>query len=183
MKKNETHSKWIQAAYQEFAEFGPDFSLKSLSARADLPRATFYYHFLNKEELISELLACHRRINDEFQTELRNIKRLIPDLYEMLYPHQTSLKFHKQLQKNSHIPKYNDLYVASNKDSINTLLPNIKEYFGFEAADKEIFKFYNTLTDTWYSRLDFSNFSVATMSALAEEIMGDVLKLTRYKNP
>ena len=74
-KNNKTYLKWIDTAYQEFAHNGPDFSLKSLSMKSSLPRSTFYYHFDNKEHLISELLNYHSNEIERFQTELKkNIK-------------------------------------------------------------------------------------------------------------
>lgn len=179
MKKKETYNKWINAAYQEFAEYGPEFSLKALSSKTALPRATFYYHFSNKEDLIAELLQNHRSIVEAFQGELAKIKNLIPDLYEILYPYKASLMFHRQLLKNSHIASYRELYHSGNNETIKNILPQIKAYFEFNYSDEEIFKFYNTLTDAWYAKLDFSNFSVKSMIALAEEIMDNILRLTR----
>ena len=59
IKKNEIYLKWIIAAYQEFALDGTDMSLKSLSNKSGLSRSIFYYHFDDKEHLISELLDYH----------------------------------------------------------------------------------------------------------------------------
>lgn len=178
MTNKRTSNKWIYAAYHEFAKYGPDFSLKALSTKTDLPRTTFYYHFTNKEDLIDELLQNHISIIGMFQAELCKIEHLIPDLYEILYPHKVSLMFHRQLLQHSHIAMYKELYDFGNNETIKNILPQIKAYFGFDYSDEEIFKFYKTLTDAWYAKLDFTHFSVKSMIALAEEIMDNILRLT-----
>ena len=177
MKSNEKHKKWLCAAYYEFAENGPDFSLKALAKKTKLPRATFYYHFLNKDELIGELLEYHISIIEKYKQELEDINKLIPDLYVLLFRYLTSVKFHQQLLFNCHIPPFKTLYYEANKVSIETLLPHIKAHFGFHQSDEQVFDFYNTLSDAWYTRLDLSDTNPEKMASLAEEIAGNVLAL------
>lgn len=183
MKKNETYKKWLCEGYYEFAENGPDFSLKALAQKIALPRASFYYHFLNKDELISKLLDYHISIAKKIQEELKEINVLIPDLYSILYRHIISVQFHQKLLHNYHIITFKTLYYEANKVSVEILLPHIKAHFGFQKSDEEIFQFYNTLTDVWYTRLDFSNTSVEKMANLAEEITGNVLALSNNNKP
>lgn len=183
MKGNETYKKWLCAAYYEFAENGPDFSLKALAQKLALPRASFYYHFLNKEELISELLNYHISIAQKFQEELKEINVLIPDLYATLFRYKTTVQFHQKLLHNCHISAFKTLYFEANKVAIQMLLPHIKSHFGFQQSDGEVFHFYNTLTDAWYTRLDFSNINPEIMANLAEEIAGNVLTLHKINKP
>lgn len=182
IKKNKTYLKWINAAYQEFATNGPDISLKYLSDKMNLPRSTFYYHFDNKEDLMSELLSFHGNECEKFQTELKkNVKALIPDLYILMFKYKTSVMFHQQLLRNCHIEMYSKAYCCVNSSSIKIILPHIKSYFQTNHSDHEIMNFYNTLTDTWYSRITFTNLSVDSMIDLAENIMENTLGL--YKGP
>ncbi len=182
IKKNETYLKWIHAAYQEFAMKGPDISLKSLSNKSSLPRSTFYYHFDNKEHLKSELLSYHSNECEKFQTDLKlNVKTLIPDLYIVMFKYKTSVMFHQQLLRNCHIEMYSSPYYSINKDSIKILLPHIKVYFPTNHSDLDVINFYNTLTDAWYSQLNFTNLSVDSMITLAENIMENTLGL--YNSP
>ena len=177
LKSNEKYKKWLCAAYHEFAENGSDFSLKALAQKTGLPRATFYYHFLNKDELISELLDYHVSISKKIQQELEDISNLIPGLYVLLFRYLTTVKFHQQLLHNCHIPTYKTLYYEANKVCIQILLPHIKTHFGFKQSNEEVFRFYNTLTDVWYTRLDFKDTSPEKMANLAEEITGNILAL------
>lgn len=182
MKSNATYKKWLCAAYHEFAKNGPDFSLKALAKETGLPRATFYYHFLNKDELINELLEYHTSIAQSFFKELEEINKLIPDLYSLLYRYLNTVKFHQQLLFNCHIEAFKNLYYEANKISINALIPHIKEHFNFQQPDEEVFRFYNILTDAWYTRLNLSDTSAKEMASLAEEIAGNVLTLFDEKN-
>jgi AcrR family transcriptional regulator len=177
-KKKETYNKWIKAAYEEFAEDGPNFSLKALSSKESLSRTTLYYHFSDREDLIDELIHYHTLAIEGIIKELRNMRVLIPDLYELLYQHNINLKFHKQLFNNSHIVSFNELYHYGNDEIIKCLVPYVKAYYKLKYSDKEIFNFYSTLTDAWYAKLDFTNLSVKSMIELAEEIMDNILRLS-----
>jgi hypothetical protein len=75
------------------------------------------------------------------------------------------------------------LYYEANKACVEILLPHIKTHFDFQQSDKEVFHFYNTLTDAWYSRLDFSNTNAEKMANLAEEITGSILALQKNNKP
>ena len=76
---------------------------------------------------------------------------------------------------------YSTPYLSINNSSIKILLPQIKAYFPTNYSDLDIIKFYNTLTDAWYSQLNFTNLSVDSMINLAEIIMENTLGL--YNSP
>lgn len=177
-KKSETCQRWINEAYEAFANEGPEFSLKALSQKAGLPRATLYYHFDSKDHLIEELLKRHQQYFDAFQSDVKSkLKQLIPDLYEIMIDYKLGVRFHQQLIKNRHIDLYNCAYCCGNISSIKILLPYIKEYFGFNTSDAEVITFYNTLTDSWYSRIDTENLSVEEMTSTALFLMDNMLSV------
>lgn len=171
-KRSEIYQKWIDAAYNEFSLVGPDFSLKALSLKTGLSRATFYYYFDNKDLLIDELLKVHQQESDKFYADLQlKFTKLIPDLYILMYSYKEGVRFQQQLLRNHHIEKYNDLYISSHNRCIHFLLPFIREYFGLNSTDKEIVRFYHALTDAWYSRINCNQLSVEYMTNLASELM------------
>jgi len=180
MQKNDKYDKWITTAYEEFAINGPDFSLKALSKKAKLPRATLYYYFENKEDLLKELLNHHVEVYKDYEAEIKTIKELMPDLYKLMFKYKTGIRFHHQLLKNSHVEAYQKTYNELNRSSIQLLIPLLKPYFDNSLSEKEMRRYFNILTDAWYSRLTFTNFSVEYMIKLAEEIIRDTLEL--YKN-
>ena len=172
------YQNWIEIAYKEFAEIGPNFSLKALSNKAKLPRATFYYHFESKEELISELLLHHKQCTAIYFKDLETkVKNLIPDLYELLYAYKINLLFHHQLLKHKETDKFYEVYKDLNAQSYAILFPHLKLLFQPQGTDKDIVDFFNVLTDTWYTRLDIKNLSVDHMIELAVEILESTLGL------
>jgi AcrR family transcriptional regulator len=177
MHKSDKYDIWVKTAYKEFATNGPDFSLKALSEKANIPRATLYYYFENKEDLTEELLNHHKEIYNDYEAEVKTIKALMPDLYELMYKYKTSIRFHHQLLKNSHVEAYQKTYNDLNRSSIQLLIPLLKPYFDNSLSEKEMRQYFNILTDAWYSRLTFTNFSVEYMIKLAEEIIRDTLEL------
>ncbi|WP_430812284.1 MULTISPECIES: TetR/AcrR family transcriptional regulator [unclassified Carboxylicivirga] len=178
MKSRNTHNKWLEAGYRAFAEYGPDFSLKALAEKTQLPRATFYYHFDDKDHLLTALLKHHEyQINSYHNTLRKEVTTLIPDLYRIMYRYKTSVLFHQQLFRHCEIETYYHLYSDTNETSIRLLLPLIKAHFETDKPDMEIIQFYKILTDVWYIRLNTSQLSVESMINLATEIMENTLGL------
>ncbi|TDK43405.1 TetR/AcrR family transcriptional regulator [Algoriphagus formosus] len=170
--------KWVEAAYSEFASLGPDFSLKALSEKSKLPRASLYYHFASKEELLEELLLLHQENINKYHSHLaKNVKSLIPDLYEVVYSFKEGILFHRQLLLHPEKDEFYSLYRSTNEHSFTILLPHIKRLFETNVSNEEFIQFYHTLTDAWYIRLDPNHFSVESMIALAMEIMEHTLGL------
>nr|WP_280516776.1 TetR/AcrR family transcriptional regulator [Carboxylicivirga mesophila] len=168
----------MEAAYLEFGLSGPEFSLKALAQKTNLPRATLYYHFDHKEHLIDQLLILHKSRVEEFLKQLRTeVKVLIPDLYVLMSKFKPAVLFHRQLLKNCHETRYCELYQHANKQSIHILLPLIKLLFDADKSDQEIIEFYNTLTDAWYIRLHPAQVNTDYMTELAIEIMDNTLGL------
>ncbi|MBS2099966.1 TetR/AcrR family transcriptional regulator [Carboxylicivirga linearis] len=177
-----TFQKWLEAAYKEFACYGPDFSLKALSGKAGLPRATFYYHFNNKEHLTEELLVYHCKVAEQFSNELkREVSELIPDLYEVMFRYKLNVRFHQQLLRNNHVEAFQNVYTRINTCSIEILLPFIRKYFNSDKSNVDLIEFFNTLTGAWYARINFKNCTVEYMCNLAIEIMEHTLGL--YNHP
>lgn len=173
-----TSQKWINAAYLEFAEHGPEFSIKKLAKKAMMPRSTLYYHFDSKEYLIEELLNQHKLYIDAYFHEMKSeVKSIIPDLYELMFRYKESVLFHHKLLKYGHIKTFYTLYRDANDATLNMILPLIKALFKPNMPDSDIKQFYHTLTDAWYSRLDTKNMNVESMIALAIEIMENTMGL------
>lgn len=175
MRKTLTYTKWLEAAYQEFAHCGPEFSLKSLALKANLPRATLYYHFDSKEHLIDELLKKHHEIAEAFINELKtNLKNLLPDLYCILYSYRMAAMFQQQLLRNCHYEEYMKMYNIINYQAVIVILPHIRDYFGFKQTDQEVIELYLTLTDAWYSKVNFTQCNAESLQALALCLMDNV---------
>jgi len=178
VKSRNTYTQWLEVAYVEFAHCGPDFSLKALAKKTNLPRATFYYHFDNKEHLISELLKQHESLINQYHEDIKNkVKALIPDIYQLMYHYKHGVMFHQQLFMHCDIEAFYRLYRGTNETSIQILLPLIKALFETDKTDREIIEFYHILTDAWYIRLNAKQFTVESMINLATDIMESTLGL------
>ena len=178
MKSRDTYNKWLEAAYIEFAHSGPDFSLKALAEKAQFPRATFYYHFDDKDYLVSELLKFHQHKCQQCQCDLqKTVKTLIPDLYTVLFKYKNNVLFHQQLFLHGHVEPFYTMYRETNEATIRLLLPFIKAHFKTNKSDQEIIQFYQILTDTWYIRLNTHQLTEDSMINLAIEIMENTLGL------
>jgi len=181
--KNTSKQKWLEAGYHLFGEQGPKgLNIKLLAEEAGLPRTNFYYHFTDKDDLIDQLLYLHSRIVDDFHVVLKEkMKVLIPDLYELIASHKEGAKFQRQLFFNRSDPRYNLVYMSAINLGNPIVIPKLIEYYKLNIPYPIIESLWVTVSDTWYSRLDFDKFDTLHLCALTEEIMKTVFDFAKTK--
>lgn len=182
MKKEiNNERKWIEGAYGHFAEVGPErLNIKRIAEITGLPRTNFYYHFPDTDTLLTELLNFHVGISKEFENELqKKMKEFIPDLYRILCSFKTGIKFHWQLFKHRSDIRFGYIYNTANSSSADIILPVFRDYYELTVSDSALRALWKTLTDSWYSRLDFEDFSPESLAELADNIMQSILTFNR----
>jgi AcrR family transcriptional regulator len=180
-KEKNNRKKWIEGAYRHFAEVGPEqLNIKKISEIADLPRTNFYYHFPDTDVLLTQLMNYHIDISKKYEKELQyRLKVFIPDLHRILYSFEMGVKFHWQLFKHRTDVRFGYTYNAINNTSAEYILPAFREYYQLNVSDSALKALWKTLTDTWYSRLDFKDFSPESLAELSDSIMQSILRFNR----
>ncbi|MCU4175331.1 TetR/AcrR family transcriptional regulator [Carboxylicivirga sp. N1Y90] len=181
----ETYSIWLEAAYCLFAEKGPEnFSIKEVAKKCGLPRTNFYYYFDSKDDLLDKIIDLHFQSTAEiFNVELsKSLNVFIPDLYEQIYAFKLGIQFAKNLFKHRDISRYNEAHIKGVALSADLIIPKFKAYFNINLPDDQVKQLWFTLTDTWYSRLSFNNYSVDYLCELCHEIMASILPLIELAN-
>ncbi len=180
MGKSESYHIWLNTAYQLFAEEGPEaLNIKSLAKRCGLPRTNFYYHFENKTEIIDKTIELHFEtttvhLNEELNKRLTSF---IPDLYEIVYDFKLGFQFAKQLFKNRENARFNEAHKKGIALSADLIIPKFKDYFKMTQPVEDLKDLYFTLVDTWFSRLNFDEYSVNYLCTLALEIWDSIRPL------
>jgi len=184
MNTTGSYKKWLESAYYFFATEGSGkLSIKALAKQCGLPRTNFYYYFHDKEELLDKIIELHfntttENINKELEQRLHSF---IPDLYLILYDFKIGVQFAKQMFNNRDIPRFNKAYKHGLAISADLIVPHFKDFLNIDLPDKTVKLLWFTLCDTWYSRLNFNDFSVESMSALSYEIIESILPLINDK--
>lgn len=181
----ESYNVWLQTAHKLFAENGPEnFSVKEVSNRCGLPRTNFYYHFDNKNDLLDKTIELHIQTTIEiFNAELgKRLNTFIPDLYEILYEFKLGLQFAKTLFKHRDIPKYNTAYIKGVAISADLIVPKFKEYFSINLPDEQVKELWYMISDAWYSRLNFNNYTVEYLCNSCFEIVDTIKPLIELSN-
>lgn len=179
------YSIWLENAYQLFAVKGPEcFSIKELAHQCNLPRTNFYYYFTDKDDIIGKVIEHHLQIVSlELNCELeKRMHTFIPDLYEVVYDFKLGIRFAKQLFKNREDPYYNNAYRKALSISSQLIVPKFQEYFELELPEDEMSAIWYTLTDAWFSRLSFDDYTVESLTQLTLEIWKTIAPLTNNKN-
>ena len=181
--KTDTKQKWLETGYALFGEYGPDrLNIKLLSEKAALPRSNFYYYFADKEDLIEQLLALHRKLSENFNVVLKEqMEVFLPDLHKIAEPYLNGFKFHRQLFLQRTDPRFNWVYVSINRAGNPVILPKLISYYKLNVPYEVIESLWMTVIDTWYSRLDVNRFEAPYLCELTEDIMKTVLDFARIK--
>ena len=182
MKREQNNErKWLEGAYSHFADVGPEqLNIKKISDLIGLPRTNFYYHFPNIDILVSQLLNFHVSISKIYEEELQQkLKVFIPDLQQILYRYETGVKFHWQLFKHRSDVRFGYIYNSMNSSSSDIILPVFRDYYKLTVTDAALKALWETLTDSWYSRLDFENFSPESLAELSDSIMQSILRFNQ----
>lgn len=184
MKSSESYTIWLENAYVLFAEEGPKtLSIKALATQCGLPRTNFYYYFDNKEDLIAKVIELHFKTTTElFNTELENrLHSLIPDLYVIAYEFKPGFQFAKQLFLNRENPLYNKAYKRGIALSSDLIVPKFKAFTKIDLPHESAKSIWFTVTDAWFSRVKFDEFSVDYLCDLYYEIMDTLAPLIDKK--
>jgi len=180
-KEKNNEKKWIEGAYSHFADVGPEqLNIKRISEITALPRTNFYYHFPDTDILVTQLLNFHVDLSKEYEKELRQKLRVfIPDLHRILCSYETGVKFHWQLFKHRSDIRFGYIYNSLNNSSADIILPVFRDYYKLTVSDPALKALWKTLTDSWYSRLDFEDFSPESLAELSDSIMQSILVFNR----
>lgn len=185
MKNSKSYNRWIEAAYLYFAEEGPkNLSIMALAKLCGLPRTNFYYYFENKEDLIDKIIVFHfRTTTDIFNTELeKRLNSFMPDLFVITYEFKLGIQFTKQLFKNREHVKFNEAYKQTTALSADLIVPKFMDFLKIDLPFEAGKSLWFTLTDTWYSRINFENFTVDSLSEISYEVMASVIPLIKKNN-
>lgn len=184
MKNSESYNRWLEAAYICFAEEGPkNLSIMTLAKKCGLPRTNFYYYFENKEELIEKVIEFHFKSTTEiFNIELENrLHFFMPDLYVIVNEFKLGVQFAKQLFLNRENPAYNKAYKHGVALSADLIVPKFMAFLKIGLPLEAGKSLWFTLNDTWYSRINFENFTVDSLCELSSEVIDSVIPLIEKK--
>jgi AcrR family transcriptional regulator len=173
----DSKKKLIRKAYEHFGLKGPiEISRQKISDELSMPRTIFYYYFVDKEDLIEQLLSEHKRIVEIYIEALKTqVKTFLPDLHELNIKFIPGFRFHQQLFFNRTNPHYNLAYIHSNKACNPTIIPLLMEYYNLHSPYSVVESLWETVLDSWYSRLNCDRMSVIYCSKLTKEIMDSVM--------
>lgn len=180
MKTSESYNKWLETAYALFAEEGPaNLSIKALAKQCGLPRTNFYYYFEGKKELIHKIIELHFQSTAEiFNLELENrLHSFIPDLYVVIYDFKLGMQFAKQLFLNRDNPAFNKAYKKSVALSADLIVPKFTAFFNIDLPLESAKLLWFTITDAWFSRFNFDDYTVDALCASCYDVMDSILPL------
>jgi hypothetical protein len=75
--------------------------------------------------------------------------------------------------------RFGYIYNSVNSSSADIVLPVFRDYYKLTVSDPALKALWKTLTDSWYSRLNFEDFSPESLAELSDSIMQSILEFNR----
>jgi AcrR family transcriptional regulator len=171
---------WIEKGYEHFGLNGPEkLSIKRIAEENGVSRTTFNYYFKSQEEFIDELLKHHCDLHKVFCAYGKaNCKNYLPDLHQLILQFPAGVMFHKQLFNHQASQKYREVFQNCNKISAQEFVVQLFiNYYNLPLSFEDASSLHESLTETWYSRLDVECMQLRTLIGMTEEIMEPILHL------
>lgn len=167
-----TNSKliWTEEGYKMFAKEGlKGLRVESLARNLNLNKSLFYDYFDDLDSFFPALMQMHLRIADDYLQELREIKTIDQDFFQLLIKYKTSVLFHMQVSKERNHKTFQNAGDGISKKEYAILEPLWSGYLGIVNKPDLTISYFNIVRDMFYARITFENFDFLFLRNLLTE--------------
>lgn len=167
MKGTNSSAAWIDAGYDLFAREGYEgLQVERLARIVGLNKSGFYHFFGDMEGFCGELLALHRKIADNYEEELKEVKTIEPDYLNLLVRYKNPLIFQIHLTRSKSNKDFQRMaeFVHQMQDSI--LNPVWCAYLEVDQHSDLGMRYFDIVRDTFYARVTYKNFSYELLQSV-----------------
>jgi AcrR family transcriptional regulator len=182
MEKAKNSSVWTEVGYTLFAEEGLDgIQVERLARILQLNKSGFYHYFGDLEVYCDELIRLHEKRAALYFSDLRGIKSIDPEYFELIVRYRTSIMFHLQLVRSKDKPLF--LKTAERIDQQeDALIGNLwGEYLGIHDNPTLAIRYFAIIRDMLYARLSFKNINYQFLHDLMREAKAVMQQITATK--
>lgn len=166
-----TKDIWIETGYELFAKYGADgIKVESLSKKVGVSKSSFYYHFIDKELFVENLLEYHIFKSHVISKKERNIKSINPELINILIEHKIDLLFNRQLRINRVNKLYADTLIRSNKIIGNVFTMIWVKDLSLHLNQKQLEAIFDLLLENFYLQISIQNINKEWLSDYFENL-------------
>jgi len=166
MDKTKSIEAWIDVGYLLFATEGMDgLQVERLSRMVQRNKSCFYHYFGDLEVFCSKLLLQHEIWGRRFLDELRDVKNIEPDYFNLVLRFKLPVLFQMKLYE-SGSPDFRKVAERIDAAESEILQPVWTSYINFDGNERLAENYFNIVRDRAYMRLNAKNFTYDVLSDL-----------------
>jgi AcrR family transcriptional regulator len=170
MDKARNSDSWLEEGYKLFAEEGLEgIQIERLARILQLNKSGFYHYFGDLDGFYSELITLHQKKAHEFLHELRRIKSIDPDYFQLVVMNKVAVMFQTQLLRNPDNKLFYSVADSIDKKEGVVLIDLWSEYLGIQDNPDLAIRYFAIVRDMCYARMSFKDLSVDFLSGLFTE--------------
>jgi len=170
MSKSKNASVWTEAGYSLFAEEGIDgIQIERLARILQLNKSGFYHYFGDLEIYHAELLRLHEQKADQFLYDLKHIKTIDPEYFQVVVKYKVPVMFQMQLLRCKNMPALRNIAEVIDQKE-NVILGDLwNDYLGFCDNPDLAIRYFIVVRDMFYTRASLQNLTYDFLHDLITE--------------
>lgn len=170
MEKSNNASAWTELGYSLFAEEGLEgIQVERLARILQLNKSSFYHYFGDREVYCAELLQLHEQKADSFYDEIRHIKTIDPEYFQMVVKYKVTMMFQVQLYHSKNNPAYYNFAEMIDQKEGPILRDLWSDYLGFGDNANLAIRYFIIVRDMAYRRISLQNLTCEFLRKLFTE--------------
>lgn len=162
---------WILAGYTNFALSGENgLKIEKLAKITGISKSSFYHHFADTELFLDQLFAFHlfqcRIIADKEKT----VKKINPELINILTEHKTDLLFNRHLRFNQERENYKTVLDKSNQIIGTDFVRIWAEDLRLTLNQKQMEGLFELALENFFLRINNENITAPWLSSYFENL-------------
>lgn len=166
MAKAKNAAIWIEAGYELFAREGLDaIHIERLARILHLNKSGFYHYFGDLEVFLDELLRLHRQKASHYLADIREVKTIDPEYFQIVVRHKVPVMFHMHIFRTKNKPEFTALAQTIDEEEQTIMGERWTAYLGFKGCSEAAIRYFILVRDMINTRMSFQNLDVAFLRA------------------
>jgi AcrR family transcriptional regulator len=167
MSKLKTDEKWIEAAYEIFAQEGPlGIQVERLARKVAINKSGFYHYFRNHNTFISRLIDHHCDCMEHFVSAIFTLDDIDPGYLDLVIKSKVSVMVHMQLGRNRTNSLFSGVYADFNSKIASAISPIWAAYVNLPNNPELALRYFELVSSSFNAQVRFSDLNYGVLHAI-----------------
>lgn len=170
MEKAKNSSHWVDEGYTLFAREGlGGIQVERLARILQLNKSGFYHYFGDIDGFHEAILTRHKKVTESYLEELREIKTIDPDLFQLVVKYKLPVLFNMQSFRQKATGPFHKLATLIDQAESDIVQDLWSGYLGVHHQSVPAIRFFEIVRDMFYMRVTLENFDFKFLRNLFAE--------------